>query len=101
MTGSPFPPAPADLMAVVVGRQVLLAWAEGEGNAIGFSIERAGGNGSIGSFVEIGRVGMHVLAFCDGTVTPRTTYSYRILARNAAGDSPPSNAAEVTVVEEK
>jgi hypothetical protein len=41
-------------------------------------------------------VGPHVTAFRDGSVKPRTTYSYRVHAWNASGDSSPSNMVEVT-----
>ena len=47
-------------------------------------------------FAEIGGVGPHVTAFRDGSVKPRTTYSYRVHAWNASGDSSPSNVVEVT-----
>jgi hypothetical protein len=46
--------------------------------------------------VEIGEVGPHVAAFRDGSVKPRTTYSYRVQTWNASGDSPFSNVVEVT-----
>ena len=45
---------------------------------------------------EIGGVGPHVTAFRDGSVKPRATYSYRVHAWNASGDSSPSNVVEVT-----
>ena len=84
-------------MAVAVGgRQVILAWAEGGAAGLGFRIERAVCNSPCRAFVEIGEVGPHVAAFRDGSVDPRTTYHYRVLAWSASGDSPPSNVAEVT-----
>ena len=91
------PAAPVDLMAVAVGdRQVILAWAEGGAVGLGFRIERAVCNSPCRAFVEIGEVGPHVAAFRDGSVKPRTTYSYRVQAWNASGDSPFSNVVEVT-----
>jgi hypothetical protein len=91
------PYAPVDLVAVAIGgMQVLLAWTECGGGALDFRIERADGIGFTCLFSEIGRAGMHVTAFRDGTVTPCTTYSYRVHARNASGDSLPSNVVEVT-----
>lgn len=91
------PQAPVDLMAVAVGGfQVILAWTEcGEGG-LGFRIERADGIGSACLFSEIGGTGPHVAAFRDGSVKPCTTFSYRVHAWNASGDSPPSNVVEVT-----
>lgn len=101
MTGrhaaSDLPKAPVDLMAVVVGgSQVILAWTECGAGGLGFRIERAEGIVSAGPFTEIGGVGPHVTAFRDGSVKPFTTYSYRVHAWNAAGDSSPSNVVAVT-----
>ena len=91
------PLAPADLVAVAVGgSQVILAWTECENGTLGFHIERAVCNSPSKPFVEIGKVGSHVAAFRDGSVTPRTTYHYRVHAWNASGNSLPSNVVEVT-----
>jgi len=89
------PLVPAELVAVAVGGcQVLLAWTEVGAGALGFRIERADGIGPACSFSVTGWVGPHVTAFSDGSVKPRTTYSYRVHAWNASGDSPPSNVVE-------
>ncbi len=91
------PSAPIGLLAVAVGGgQVILAWTECGAGGRGFRIERADGIGPSCPFSEIGAVGPHVAAFRDRSVTPRTTYSYRVHAWNASGDSAPSNVAEVT-----
>ena len=91
------PQAPVDLIAVAVGGcQVILAWTEDGAGGLGFRIERADGIGSACRFSEIGGTGPHVAAFRDGSVKPRTTYSYRVHAWNASGDSSPSNVVEVT-----
>ena len=94
---SVLPQAPVDLMAFAVGGcQVILAWTECGAGGLGFRIERADGIGSACLFSEIGRTGAHVAAFRDGSVKPRTTYSYRVHAWNASGDSSPSNVVDVT-----
>ena len=91
------PQAPVDLIAVAVGGfQVMLAWTECDTGGLGFRIERAEGTGSASRFSEIGRTGPHVAAFRDGSVKPRTAYSYRVHAWNASGDSPPTDVVEVT-----
>ena len=91
------PQAPVDLLAVAVGGcQVILAWTECGAGGLGFRIERADGIGSACLFSEIGGVGPHIAAFRDGSVKLRTTYSYRVHAWNASGDSSPSNVTGVT-----
>jgi len=93
------PSSPTDLVAVAVGGfQVILAWTEsGAGiGGLGFRIERALCNSPCKPFVEIGKVGPHIAAFRDGSAEPCTTYSYRVRAWNATGDSSPSNVVEVT-----
>jgi hypothetical protein len=91
------PSAPLDLLAVAVGgRQVILAWTECGAAGSGFRIERAVCNSPCSSFVEIGGVGPRVTAFRDESVKPRMTYSYRVHAWNASGDSPHSNVVAVT-----
>ncbi|HEY5764826.1 MAG TPA: fibronectin type III domain-containing protein [Candidatus Deferrimicrobiaceae bacterium] len=91
------PRAPADLIAVAPGgREVILAWSIAAAGGLGFHVERADGIGSTCRFREIGGTGAHVAAFRDGSVKPRRTYSYRVHAWNASGDSSPSNVVEVT-----
>jgi hypothetical protein len=93
------PAAPVKLIAVAVGGcEVLLAWTECRAGGLGFRIERADGIGSACLFSEIGGVGPHVAAFRDGSVKPRKTYSYRVHAWNASGNSSPSNVIEVTML---
>lgn len=95
-----FPSAPSDLVAVAIGGcQVLLAWTECGAGGPAYRIERADGIGSACPFSEIGGTGMHVAAFRDGSVKPRTSYSYRVRAWNAAGASLPSNVVEVTMAQ--
>ena len=96
---SALPSAPVDLVAVAIGGcQVILAWTEcGAGaDGLGFRIERADCHSPCEKFVEIGKAGPHVAAYRDGSVEPRTTYKYRVHARNASGDSFPSDVVEVT-----
>ena len=91
------PEAPVDLIAVAVGGcEVILAWSERGAGGLGFRIERADCHSPCTQFVEIGKVGPHVAAFCDGSVDPCTTYHYRVHAWNASGNSLPSNVVEVT-----
>ncbi len=83
-------------MAVAVGRQVILAWAERGTGGLGFRIERASGVEPDRPFLDVGGVGPHVAAFRDESVKPGTAYAYRVHAWNATGVTSPSNVAEVT-----
>ncbi|HSB34982.1 MAG TPA: fibronectin type III domain-containing protein [Nitrospirota bacterium] len=96
------PHAPFDLIAVSIdGFHVILAWTECGSGGLGFRIERADGIGSGCRFSEVGGTGPHVAAFHDGSVKPRTAYSYRVHAWNASGDSAPTNVVEVTTPQAK
>ena len=96
-TSPVLPSAPVDLVAVAVGGwQVILAWTECGAGGLGFRIERAVCHSPCKQFAGIGEVGPHVAAFRDGSVEPRTTYHYRVLAWNASGNSSPSNVTGVT-----
>jgi hypothetical protein len=95
------PAAPVKLIAVAVGgNEVLLAWTECRAGGLGFRIERADGIGSVCLFSVIGGVGPHVAAFRDRSVKPRKTYSYRVHAWNASGNSSPSNVTVVAMLPE-
>ena len=75
---------------------MILAWTECGAGGLGFRIERADGTGFACRFSKIGATGTHVAAFCDGSVKPRTIYSYRVHAWNDSGDSSFSNVVGVT-----
>jgi hypothetical protein len=91
------PSAPFDLVAVTIGGfQVILAWTECENSTLGFHVERADGVGPACRFLQVGRTAAHVIVYHDDSVTPRKTYSFRVHAWNAAGNSFSSNVVEVT-----
>jgi serine protease len=85
----PSPPAvPSGLMVEGVTHDtVSLSWADNADNEDAFLIER---NGQ----VLAQTVNANVLEFTDTGLTGSTSYTYRVKARNAAGDSPWSNQAE-------
>ncbi len=90
------PAAPANLAAAIVsGSQVDLTWTDASTNETGFRIERAS-TANI-TFAAISSVSGNVTLFSDVTVVPNTTYRYRVIATNAAGDSAASNVITITV----
>ena len=94
-TAVTIPAAPTNLTAVANGpQQVTLNWQDNANNETGFIIRRAVGGGA---FVEIARLNTaNPTSYVDMTVSPNTTYRYRVLAFNAAGISGISNTPSVT-----
>lgn len=89
------PPAkPSNLTANAVSRSVInLTWIGNSDNETGFKIERST-NGS--TFVQIGTTGADTTTYSSGGLKRNTTYSYRVRAYNAAGDSAYSDTASAT-----
>ena len=74
-----------------------LAWQDNSTNEDSFIIERcqvAGkGKNKSCNFAQLAEVA-NVTTFHDSGVARRTTYQYRVKARNPNGDSPSSNIAQ-------
>jgi hypothetical protein len=89
------PLAPSGLTATAVSRsRIDLAWTDGSTSEDRFDVERATDGRS---FRLLASVGPNVTRFSDTSkLRPGTTYTYRVRACNAAGCSPPSNAATAT-----
>ena len=84
------PAAPSNLSASAASsNRINLNWTNNANNATGVLIERARGGGA---FSQIASVGL-VSSFSDTGLKRRTTYSYRVRATNAAGNSGYSNTA--------
>ena len=90
------PAAPSNLAAELVAGWVLVSWADNSTDEQAFKLERKTGTGA---FVEIAQPGANSTSYLDMAVAVGTTYTYRILAYNAAGDSAYSNEATVTVTQ--
>lgn len=89
----PLPTAPTALTATALSKtQASISWTDNANNETGFRIERSQG----GAFTEIATVGVDATTFIDNGVKANKTYSYRVRAYNAAGNSAYSNTATVT-----
>ena len=88
--------APTGLTAAVVSsNQINLSWVDGDNTEQGFAIERCTGAGC-SDFTQIATVGANVTSYANTGLTASTSYSYRVRAYNAAGDSDYSNTASAT-----
>jgi hypothetical protein len=85
------PAAPSGLTATAVsGTRIDLAWVDNSGNETGFRIERST-NGS--AYTQIATVGANIRTYSNTGLRRNKTYSYRVLAYNASGNSGYSNTA--------
>ncbi len=92
------PAAPSDLTATAVSGSVIdLSWTDNAANENGFDIERSL-DGT--SFSAVASVGANATSYSDSGLVPDTTYWYRVLAFNGAGDSGYSNTASATTLQE-
>jgi hypothetical protein len=84
-------PAVTSVTAVAALDTITLAWVDVT-NETGYRIELSRDGAT--DWVEIGTTGQDVTVYTDTALSPGTTYHYRIVATNAAGDSAPSNVAK-------
>jgi hypothetical protein len=92
----PAPAAPSNLTATAVSTsQINLAWTDNANNEDGFKIERCTGAGC-SNFAQIATVGVNATTYSDTGLAANTSYSYRVRAYNAGGDSAYSNTASAT-----
>jgi fibronectin type 3 domain-containing protein len=90
------PTAPSNLTATVVSCNCIrLNWRDNSSNESGFKIERCQGSGC-NNFTQIAIVGANVTMYSDTAVSAGVSYSYRVRAYNAAGNSAYSNTATAT-----
>jgi hypothetical protein len=85
------PAAPSQLVASTpAARTIALAWRDNSADEQAFVIERATGTPDA-PFTALATVGANVTSFTDATAAKKTTYFYRVRARNGSGASAPSN----------
>jgi PKD repeat protein len=85
--------APRDLTATALTRSSIgLRWTNGTTDQTEVRIERCTGS-SCTSFAQVAALAGTATTFTDTGLAARTTYTYRVRAHNALGDSPYSNTA--------
>jgi subtilisin len=90
------PAAPTNLTVTSTGRNyVSLAWQDNSTNETNFELERCQGSGCT-NFSLIATVPANTTTYKDSGLARRTTYSYRVRARNSAGASDYSNIVTAT-----
>jgi len=89
---NPVPADPSALSATASSTNVTLTWTDNANNEDGFKIDRDSGSG----FTQIDTVGANVTSYADSSLSDGT-YTYRVRATNATGDSGYSNAATAIV----
>ena len=93
------PAAPTNLTAVPVSSsQINLTWTDSDNTEAGFKIERCTGV-ACSDFAQIAAVGANVTSYSNTGLTASTSYSYRVRAYNAVGDSDYSNTASAVTFE--
>ena len=94
-------PIAPDPVAATVTTAVNLTWTDGTppsdsatmgnpANEVGFRVERAtvANTGTVGTYLVVGSSPANSTALSDTTAVVGVTYKYRVIAFNAAGDSP-------------
>jgi len=93
VTSAPFPPT--DLTATVISpTQVDLKWLDKSTNEIGFKIEK---KTTSTNFVLLVSIPSDITSYSDTSLTPNTSYTYRVFSYNSVGSSP-TYTNEVTVI---
>jgi len=93
------PAAPTNLTAELqAGPQVLLTWTDNADNETRFVVERSLDGVTFPTRIPVpANPGTGIVTYVDATVQPGNTYTYRVVAANAAGLSAYSNTATVSL----
>jgi sugar lactone lactonase YvrE len=92
--GPVVPVAPSNLSGAGSAKQVTLGWRDNSNDETSFRVERCT-NAACSNFAPIATTAANATTYVDKTVSKNTTYTYRVLAINAAGPSTPSNVVTV------
>ena len=91
------PSAPAGLAATPLsGSTISLGWTDTSSNEESFMIERMTGDALFGVIASPST--NDIAAYTDTSLTERTTFTYRVKARNSFGDSGYSNESSATTL---
>ena len=74
---------------MAIAAQLTLSWNDNSDNETGFTIERR--VGTSGNYQQLVSVGSDVTSYADADLFSSTTYCYRVMAFNPAGNSSYSN----------
>ena len=90
------PREPSGLVATVISStRVDLSWSDNSSREDGYHIQRATDAG-FSKDLQTFTVAANIASYSDTSVSPATTYFYRVTAFGQAGDSRPTFAAQVT-----
>lgn len=89
-----FPPSGL-AVAVSSASSLTLNWTDNSSDELGFKIERKTGAGGV--YGQIDTTGAGITTYTDSGLTEGTTYTYRVRATNAGGDSAYSNESSATI----
>ena len=92
------PQRPTGLSANAVSQnKITITWRDHSGYEAGFKVERKpGACGDSGSWARIALKGENKISHTDTGLSPNTTFSYRVRAYSAGGNSAYSNCASAT-----
>jgi hypothetical protein len=88
------PAAPTNLAAAATSNtQIDLSWSDNASNETGYLVERATGTGAFG---QVASIAAGSTSYSSTGLTAATSYSFRVRATNAVGNSAYSNTATAT-----
>jgi predicted phage tail protein len=91
------PAAPSNLIATASAATIInLTWSDNSSNESGFKLERSANGGTTYTLIAIISAGG--TSFVDVNLNPSSTYTYRVRATNAVGDSANSTPANATTL---
>lgn len=88
------PSAPTNMMAVASAQSAALSWIDTSGDETGYRLERREAQGAYSTLTNLSA---NSTSFLDVTVQPGQSYSYRVIAMNAGGESAASNEGSISV----